>query len=130
MSTRQPDAGWRTSSWPARTKSTPLSQPPVGPFPSGPAPRRRNDATFCFAALAQEAGLPAGVLNVIPGGPAAGDALCRHPDVAKISFTGGSNTGRAVAVSAAEHHTPVVLELGGKSASIVFADADPHSTGK
>ena len=83
-----------------------------------------------LAALADEAGLPPGVLNVIPGGPAAGAALCRHPGVGKISFTGGSETGRAVAVAAAEHHTPLVLELGGKSASLVFADTDPAVTGK
>ena len=96
-----------------------LKPPELAPFSS-----------LRFAALAQEAGLPPGVLNVIPGGPAAGEALCRHPGVAKISFTGGSETGRAVATAAAAHHTPVVLELGGKSASLVFADADPAVTGK
>jgi aldehyde dehydrogenase (NAD+) len=83
-----------------------------------------------FAALAREAGLPDGVLNVIPGGAAAGEHLCRHSDVDKISFTGGSNTGRAVAVAAAQHHTPVILELGGKSASLVFADTDPAVIGR
>jgi aldehyde dehydrogenase (NAD+) len=83
-----------------------------------------------FAALAAEAGLPDGVLNVIPGGAAAGEHLCRHSDVDKISFTGGSNTGRAVAVAAAQHHTPVILELGGKSASLVFADTDPAVIGR
>jgi acyl-CoA reductase-like NAD-dependent aldehyde dehydrogenase len=96
-----------------------LKPPELAPFSS-----------LRFAALAAEAGLPPGVLNVIPGGGAAGEALCRHPGVAKLSFTGGSDTGRAVAIAAAEHHTPVVLELGGKSASLVFADADPAVTGK
>jgi aldehyde dehydrogenase (NAD+) len=96
-----------------------LKPPELAPFSS-----------LRFAALAMEAGLPPGVLNVIPGGPAAGEALCSHPDVAKISFTGGSDTGRAVATAAARNHTPVVLELGGKSASLVFADADPAVTGK
>ena len=96
-----------------------LKPPELAPFSS-----------LRFAALAVEAGLPTGVLNVVPGGPAAGEALCRHPGVAKISFTGGSDTGRAVAVAAARNHTPVVLELGGKSASLVFADADPAVTGK
>ncbi|HEV7861989.1 MAG TPA: aldehyde dehydrogenase family protein [Acidimicrobiia bacterium] len=96
-----------------------LKPPELAPFSS-----------LRFAALAAEAGLPPGVLNVIPGGAAAGEALCRHPDVAKITFTGGSDTGRAVAVAAAHHHTPVVLELGGKSASLIFADADPAVTGK
>jgi acyl-CoA reductase-like NAD-dependent aldehyde dehydrogenase len=81
-------------------------------------------------ALAAEAGLPPGVLNVVPGGAAAGQVLCRHPLVGKISFTGGSSTARAVSVAAAEHHTPVVLELGGKSASLVFADADLAVAGK
>jgi aldehyde dehydrogenase (NAD+) len=96
-----------------------LKPPELAPFSS-----------LRFAALAEQAGLPAGVLNVIPGGPVAGEALCRHPGVGKISFTGGSDTGRAVAVAAAEHHTPVVLELGGKSASLIFADTDPAVTGK
>jgi acyl-CoA reductase-like NAD-dependent aldehyde dehydrogenase len=96
-----------------------LKPPELAPFSS-----------LRFARLAAEAGLPPGVLNVIPGGADAGAALCRHHGVAKISFTGGSNTGRAVATAAAEHHTPVVLELGGKSASLVFADADPAVTGK
>ena len=96
-----------------------LKPPELAPFSS-----------LRLAALAEQAGLAAGVLNVIPGGAAAGAALCRHPGVGKISFTGGSETGRSVAVAAAEHHTPVVLELGGKSASLVFADTDPAVAGK
>jgi acyl-CoA reductase-like NAD-dependent aldehyde dehydrogenase len=77
-----------------------------------------------FAELALEAGLPPGVLNVIPGGPEAGEAMVRHPGVDKVTFTGGGGAGRKVLAAAAEHLKPVVLELGGKSANIVFADAD------
>jgi acyl-CoA reductase-like NAD-dependent aldehyde dehydrogenase len=77
-----------------------------------------------FAELAFEAGLPPGVLNVVTGGAAAGDALCRHPGVDKISFTGGAATARSVMRAAAESLTPMALELGGKSANIVFPDAD------
>ena len=77
-----------------------------------------------FAELCQQAGLPPGVLSVVPGGPDAGDALVRHPEVGKVSFTGGIPTARKVMAAAADNLTPVVLELGGKSANIVFADAD------
>jgi len=83
-----------------------------------------------FAELCEQVGVPAGVVNVIPGGAEAGEALCRHPGVDKISFTGGTETARAGAMAAAEHQTPRVLELGGKSASLVFADADPKVAGK
>jgi acyl-CoA reductase-like NAD-dependent aldehyde dehydrogenase len=77
-----------------------------------------------FGELCLEAGIPPGVVNVVPGGPAAGDRLVRHPGVAKISFTGGIPTARRIMAAAAERLTPVVLELGGKSANLVFADAD------
>jgi len=77
-----------------------------------------------FAELALEAGLPPGVLNVAVGGPAAGDALVRHPGVDKVSFTGGCATARLVMAAAAETLTPLTFELGGKSANIVFPDAD------
>jgi len=77
-----------------------------------------------FAELAAEAGLPPGVLNVVPGGAEAGGALCSHPGVDKITFTGGGETARKVLAAAAQALTPVVLELGGKSANIVFPDAD------
>lgn len=80
-----------------------------------------------FAELCESAGLPAGVLNVVPGGPEAGDALVSHPGVDKISFTGGIVTARKVLAAAAPNVTPVILELGGKSANIVFADADLDS---
>ena len=76
------------------------------------------------AALAEEAGIPSGVLNVITGGGETGHALVAHPDVAKISFTGGSVTGRTIATIAAGRFARYTLELGGKSPNIVFADAD------
>jgi aldehyde dehydrogenase (NAD+) len=77
-----------------------------------------------YAELALEAGLPPGVLNVVPGGAITGDALVRHRGVDKISFTGGIATARRVMAGAAEALTPLVFELGGKSANIVFPDAD------
>jgi aminomuconate-semialdehyde/2-hydroxymuconate-6-semialdehyde dehydrogenase len=79
-----------------------------------------------LACLALEAGLPAGVLNVVHGyGPASvGQALTEDPRVDRITFTGESGTGRAIARAAATNLTPVSLELGGKGANLVFADAD------
>jgi aldehyde dehydrogenase (NAD+) len=77
-----------------------------------------------FAELALEAGVPHGVLNVIVGGATTGSALVGHPDVDKISFTGGSATARTLMESAARNLTPLALELGGKSPNIVFPDAD------
>jgi acyl-CoA reductase-like NAD-dependent aldehyde dehydrogenase len=78
-----------------------------------------------LAGLAAEVGFPEGVLNVVPGlGETAGAALSSHPDVDGLSFTGSVATGKQVAKSAAEHVTPVHLELGGKSPGVVFEDAD------
>jgi len=78
-----------------------------------------------LAELAIEAGLPAGVLNVVPGyGPQTGQALVEHPDVDKITFTGSTVVGKAIARAAADQVKRVTLELGGKSATIIFADAD------
>ncbi|HKU39065.1 MAG TPA: aldehyde dehydrogenase family protein, partial [Polyangiales bacterium] len=78
-----------------------------------------------LAQIALSAGVPKGVLNVVQGlGPEAGQALVEHPDVDRISFTGSTATGRAVAAAAAKNITPVSLELGGKSPFLVFADAD------
>jgi len=86
-------------------------------------------STVAFAALATGAGLPDGVLNVVTGdGPTAGAALVRHPLVRKISFTGSDTGGRRVAEVAAAGIVPVTLELGGKSAQIVLADAPLEST--
>ncbi|MFL6090178.1 MAG: aldehyde dehydrogenase family protein [Aeromicrobium sp.] len=81
-------------------------------------------SSLLFAEICAEVGLPPGVLNVLIGGPETGSALVGHPDVAKVTFTGGGVTGRKVLMAAAENLTPVVLELGGKSANLVFEDAD------
>ena len=78
-----------------------------------------------FAELAAEAGIPDGVVNVVVGpGSTCGRRLVGHPDVAKIAFTGSTEVGRAIAAGAAASIKRVTLELGGKSANIVFADAD------
>jgi len=75
--------------------------------------------------LALEAGLPPGVFNVIPGrGSVAGEALVRHPQVDKISFTGSTEVGQHIMRAAADTVKKLTLELGGKSPNIVFADAD------
>jgi aldehyde dehydrogenase (NAD+) len=76
-----------------------------------------------LAMLAVEAGMPEGLLNVVPGDAEAGEALIRHPGVSKISFTGGVATARRVMASAADMLKPVFLELGGKSPNLLFADA-------
>ena len=75
--------------------------------------------------IALEAGLPEGVLNVVPGpGGVCGKRLVEHPDVAKIAFTGSTEVGRGIAQGAAGTIKRVTLELGGKSANVIFADAD------
>ena len=82
-------------------------------------------SAFHFARLVEEAGFPPGVVNVVPGyGETAGAALAAHPDVDKVSFTGGTDTGRLVAQAAGANITRLSLELGGKSPNIVFEDAD------
>ncbi|WPZ12763.1 aldehyde dehydrogenase [Nitratireductor rhodophyticola] len=78
-----------------------------------------------LARIIEASGLPKGLFSVLPGsGREIGNLLVEHPDIAKISFTGGTDTGRALAVKAAQKLMPVSLELGGKSPTIVFADAD------
>ena len=78
-----------------------------------------------FAELALEAGIPEGVVNVVVGpGRTCGQRLVEHPDVAKIAFTGSTEVGRAIAAGAAATIKRVTLELGGKSANVIFADAD------
>jgi aldehyde dehydrogenase (NAD+) len=74
--------------------------------------------------LVGEAGIPSGVVNLVLGGPDTGDALVRHPQVQKVSFTGGPTTARKILATCAESLKPAVLELGGKSANILFPDAD------
>ncbi|MEJ2864296.1 aldehyde dehydrogenase family protein [Actinomycetospora flava] len=78
-----------------------------------------------FAGLVEAAGFPSGTVDVVTGlGTEAGHALAGHPGIGSLTFTGSVATGRAVLRAAAEHITPVVTELGGKSPQIVFADAD------
>jgi aldehyde dehydrogenase (NAD+) len=77
-----------------------------------------------FGQLCLEAGFPPGVVNVVPGGADAGEALVCHPGIDKISFTGGPATAQRIQVACATSLTPLLLELGGKSANLVFADAD------
>ncbi|CAN5200467.1 aldehyde dehydrogenase family protein [soil metagenome] len=80
-----------------------------------------------FGRLCRDAGLPAGTISVLPGGPATGDALVKHPGINKISFTGGVPIAKVIGAAAAANVTPLILELGGKSAHIVFPDADLDS---
>ena len=78
-----------------------------------------------FERIALDAGIPGGVVNVVAGpGSVCGQRLVEHPDVAKIAFTGSTEVGRRIAAGAAETIKRVTLELGGKSANIVYADAD------
>lgn len=82
-------------------------------------------SALLLAACAHEAGLPAGLLNVLTGlGETTGDAVVRHPGIEKITFTGSTAIGRLIGGIAGESLKSVSLELGGKSANIVFPDAD------
>ncbi len=81
-------------------------------------------SAMLFADLIREAGIPDGVFNVVTGGADAGSALVAHPLVKKVSFTGGPETARKITAECALTFKPVLLELGGKSANLVFADAD------
>ncbi len=87
----------------------------------GPAPLLE------FARLVDQAGFPAGVVNILTGGPEAGAALTTHPKVAHIAFTGGPETARHIVRASAENLAKTSLELGGKSPFIVFDDADLDS---
>src|ERR1700752_2623019 len=81
--------------------------------------------------LALEAGLPPGVLNIVPGpGRVVGDALVNHPDVDKVTFTGSPGVGRGIMKGAAGNFKRVSLELGGKSANVIFDDADLESASR
>ncbi len=80
---------------------------------------------YLFSELCVEAGLPAGVLNVLHGtGPSIGAPLTTHPKIKAISFTGGSSTGTAIKLATANQHKKLSLELGGKNPTLVFADCD------
>ena len=92
-----------------------------------PAPESVLDAQL-LAEMVEAAGLPPGVLNVVPGGRDVGELLVRHNGVDKVSFTGSTAAGRQVALACAEGLKQVSLELGGKSAAIVLDDADPAAT--
>lgn len=93
----------------------------IKPSEHGPA------SSLSLARLCAEAGFPAGVVNVVTGHGTPAQALCEHPGVDKISFTGSPTTARSVARAAAENLTMTMFELGGKSANVVFADADRES---
>jgi len=80
-----------------------------------------------FAELCQEAGLPAGVVNIVTGDGSTGEALVKHSDVDKIAFTGSTEVGRAIRAATAQSHKRLSLELGGKSPFIIFEDADLDS---
>ena len=84
-------------------------------------------STLRFGELAIEAGLPAGVLNIVTGGASTGEAIVQHPGVDKIAFTGSTAVGKEIMRSAAESMKRVTLELGGKSPNIVCADSDLDS---
>jgi phenylacetaldehyde dehydrogenase len=81
-------------------------------------------STLRLMELVHEAGFPAGVVNVVIGGPEVGAALVRHPGVRKVAFTGQTATGKEIMRTAVDGLKRVTLELGGKSPNIVFADAD------
>jgi aldehyde dehydrogenase (NAD+) len=87
-------------------------------------------STIALARIAYRAGLPAGLLNVVASGADGGARLAQHPDVGLVSFTGGNVAGAAVATAAAARNARAVLELGGKSASVVFEDADIARTAR
>ncbi|WP_314173813.1 aldehyde dehydrogenase [Streptomyces winkii] len=96
-----------------------------------PSPEAVFDS-FLVAEAAEAAGVPAGVLNVVPGGREAGAHLVAHPGVDKVAFTGSTPAGRAVAETCGRLLRPVTLELGGKSAGIILDDAelDPGTIGE
>src|SRR6202795_741809 len=82
---------------------------------------------LAFAQICEEAGLPAGVVNIVTGDGSTGEALVAHPDVDKIAFTGSTEVGRAIRKATASSHKKLSLELGGKSPFIIFEDADLDS---
>jgi aldehyde dehydrogenase (NAD+) len=82
-----------------------------------------------YADLVARAGFPDGVINILPGDMSAGEAVVDHPLVKKVTFTGGPKTARAILSACVDQMKPVVLELGGKAAMIVFEDADVESAG-
>ena len=85
-------------------------------------------SVFAMAEMFAEAGLPEGVLSIVPGGPETGRALTSNPEIDKYTFTGSSAVGKEIAKIAAEKLKACTLELGGKSAAIILEDADLDST--
>jgi aldehyde dehydrogenase (NAD+) len=81
-------------------------------------------AVLALAQVLADAGLPPGVINVIPGAVEAGERLVSHPEISHVTFTGSIATGAAIMSRAAQQITPVILELGGKSPQLIFGDAD------
>lgn len=90
----------------------------IKPAPNTPV------TTIELAKIALEAGLPAGLINVVTGGAEVGEAICTHPDISMISFTGSTRTGKRIAELASPMVKRVTLELGGKAPFVVFEDAD------
>jgi acyl-CoA reductase-like NAD-dependent aldehyde dehydrogenase len=88
-----------------------------------PSPETSLDTTYLLEA-AEEAGIPPGVINLVTGGRDTGDALVRHPNVDKVSFTGSTAAGRIIGGVCGQALKPVTLELGGKSAAVILDDAD------
>src|SRR3954451_23144419 len=84
-------------------------------------------SALAFAEICSEVGLPAGVVNIVTGDGSTGEALVKHPGVAKIAFTGSTEVGRAIRSATASTHKRLSLELGGKSPFIIFEDADLDS---
>lgn len=88
-------------------------------------------SSMLLAEMIEEVGFPNGVFNLVNGnGAGVGTWLTKHPDVAAISFTGSTRAGRLIMQSASEHVKPICLELGGKGANIIFADADEKAVGR
>src|SRR5690606_18518963 len=88
-------------------------------------------SAYMLSQLFNEAGFPPGVVNVLHGrGAGIGAAITKHPDIAAISFTGGTATGTAIYQEASKHLKKVSLELGGKNPTIIFDDADWEKTVK
>lgn len=91
-----------------------------------PAPETTLDA-YLLMDLIVQAGLPVGVVNMVPGAAETGRLLVSHPGVDKVAFTGSTGAGRAIAIECAKRLIPVTLELGGKSAAILLDDVDVES---
>lgn len=85
-------------------------------------------STLFFCKLVEQAGIPAGVINVVPGfGDKAGGALAAHPGINRMGFTGSPEVGRLIASACGKNLVPVKLELGGKGAAVIFDDTDPQT---